>query len=193
MNEATVERILDFWFGSLGPQGEVDAAKKSRWWKKSDEFDALCRKDFAADLALARAGEIVAPKSNPRGALAFIVLCDQLSRNMYRDTPDAFATDALALAVTLDLIDSGELNALAPIEKSFALMPLMHSEELSIHEISMTQFTKLKKENVDNLGFAERHKTIIEKFGRYPHRNSILGRESTPEERAFLRQPGSSF
>ena len=193
MNDETVQRVMDFWFGALGPEGQVDPAKKARWWKKSAEFDALCREEFAADLARARSGELRAPQDSARGALAYIVLCDQLSRNMYRDTPDAFATDELALAVTRDLVESGKLDSLSSVEKSFALMPLMHSEDLSVHEISMAEFAKLQKENIDNLSFAERHKAIIERFGRYPHRNSILGRESTPEEVAFLSEPGSSF
>lgn len=184
---------MDFWFGELGPDGSVSAAKQARWWKKSDDFDKLCRKEFEAELKAAAQGQIQAPTDNARGALAFIILCDQLSRNMYRDTPAAFATDPLALSVTQHLITSGMLGSLSRIEKSFALMPLMHSEQLSVQEQSIEQFAALKEEGHNNLDFAIRHKKIIDQFHRYPHRNAILGRESTPEEVRFLEQPGSSF
>jgi uncharacterized protein (DUF924 family) len=193
MTEAMQAQILEFWFGTMGPDGSVDSAKRSRWWKKSSEFDALCRKHFEAELKGAAQGDVHPAMETARGALAFIILCDQLSRNMYRDTPSAFATDSLALSVTQKLIETGALSQLLPVEKSFALMPLMHSEELSVHEQSIAQFQALKAEGHDALDFAVRHQKIIEQFGRYPHRNAILGRVSTPEEVLFLEQPGSSF
>lgn len=193
MDEATQNQLLQFWFGEPGPKGEVHADKQSRWWKKSDDFDNLCREQFEPQLKAASAGTLEAPTDSARGGLAYIILCDQLSRNMYRDTPGAFASDPLALAVTQRLIATGMLDDLSPVEKSFALMPLMHCEELSVQEQSIEQFAKLKKEGKDNLGFAEKHKVIIDRFGRYPHRNSILGRESTSEEISFLTESGSSF
>lgn len=193
MEVATQNRVLQFWFGEPGVHGEVHAEKQARWWKKSDEFDALCKEQFETELKAAADGELTPPTDTARGALAFIILCDQLSRNMYRDTPAAFATDSLALGVTQHLIETGVLGELSVVERSFALMPLMHSEELAVQEQSLAQFAKLKDEGKDNLSFAERHKEIIDRFGRYPHRNAILGRESTPEEITFLTQPGSSF
>ncbi len=187
------DQLLDFWFGPIGADGSVGADRQSRWWTKSSEFDALCCERFEQALQQARAGEITAPQADVRGSLAYIILCDQLSRNMHRGTPDSFASDNLALDATLHLIEAGTLAQLQPVERSFALMPLMHSEELSIQEISVEQFALLKSLGKDNLDFAVRHKAIIDRFGRYPHRNAILGRESTEEEAQFLTQPGSSF
>tara|TARA_R110002096_G_scaffold436051_2_gene666289 strand:+ start:32077 stop:32658 length:582 start_codon:yes stop_codon:yes gene_type:complete len=193
MTDAMQTQVLDFWFGALGPDGKVAPEKQARWWKKSSEFDVLCREQFEEALRGATQATANAATATARGALAFIILCDQLSRNMYRDTPGAFATDSLALAVTQKLISSELLKQLSPVEKSFALMPLMHSEELSVQEQSVQQFTALAEEGHNNLDFAKSHKKIIDQFGRYPHRNAIMGRESTPEELRFLDGPGSSF
>lgn len=193
MDISTQNRVLGFWFGELGEDGSVASEMQSRWWKKSDEFDTLCRDEFEADLKAAASGELLPPTDTARGTLAFIILCDQLSRNMYRDTPKAFATDPLALEATQRLLREGSLGELWPVERSFALMPLMHSEELSVQDQSIAEFEKLKADGKDNLDFAIRHRDIIVRFGRYPHRNAILGRESTPEELEFLTQPGSSF
>lgn len=193
MQDALHTQILEFWFGTIDAEGNVAPETQTRWWKKSSEFDARCREQFLVPLQAAANGELQAPKRPAQSVLAYIVLCDQLSRNIFRDTPRAFATDPLALAATLELIESGLLDMLRPVEKSFALMPLMHSEKPSIQELSIAHFSVLKEEGKDNLDFALRHKAIIDRFGRYPHRNAILGRESTPEEVEFLRQPGSSF
>lgn len=193
MTDALQTQVLDFWFGALGPDGKVTPEKQARWWKKSSDFDALCREQFEVALREATQAAAEASAATPRGALAFIILCDQLSRNMHRDTPGAFATDSLALSVTQKLISSEMLTQLSPVERSFALMPLMHSEELSVQEQSIEQFTELAKDGHNNLDFAKSHKKIIDQFGRYPHRNVILGRQSTPEELQFLEGPGSSF
>ncbi len=193
MDQSTSKRVLEFWFGDIDENGAVAPETQARWWKKSDDFDALCRDQFEADLRAAASGELPPPKGNARHALAYIVLCDQLSRNMHRGTPGAFATDGLALAVSQELIRTDALGELSLVERSFALMPLMHSEERSVQEQSVSEFSKLKEEGRDNLSFALAHKEIIDRFGRYPHRNAILGRESTAEEAAFLTQPGSSF
>ena len=192
MTDSVQAQILEFWFGTVGPNGEVDDAKQSRWWKKSNDFDILCRDQLEGALNAAVEGTLL-PPTGAQGALAYIILCDQLSRNMYRGTPASFASDPLALAVTQKLIASTGLSELTPVEKSFALMPLMHSEELAVQEQSVEQFRALRDEGRDNLDFAISHKKIIERFGRYPHRNAILGRESTPEEVQFLTQPNSSF
>lgn len=185
--------ILDFWFGPFDEAGAVSPERRQRWWTKSETFDTLCRESFESELVAAVAGEREELKSSARGSLAFILLCDQVSRNIYRDTPGAFASDPLALATTRVLIESPGYDALRPAEKSFALMPLMHSEDLAVHELSLKYFEALKAEGQDNLNFAEQHKAIIARFGRYPHRNAILGRTSTPEESEFLTKPGSSF
>jgi uncharacterized protein (DUF924 family) len=193
MTDAMQKKVLEFWFGTLGPSGEVAPEKQARWWKKSSDFDSLCREQFEEELKAAAQGKVNPPTNTARSALAFIILCDQFSRNMYRDTPGSFASDTLALSVTQELIATGKLSELSPVEKSFALMPLMHSEDILVQEQSVEQFGALKEEGHDNLDFAVRHKKIIDQFGRYPHRNAILGRESTPEEVLFLDGPGSSF
>jgi uncharacterized protein (DUF924 family) len=185
--------IVDFWFGSITPEGEVAPEKQARWWKKSPEFDGLCREHFEAELQAIADGKLESLKDGPRGYLAYILLCDQMPRNIFRDTPKAFAWDALALAATRELIESGGLLELHPREQSFALMPLMHSEDKEVHELSLRMFEELAERGIDTAGYAKKHKDIVDRFGRYPHRNKILGRESTAEEIEFLKEPGSSF
>ena len=185
--------IFEFWFGDIGSEGEIDEAKQARWWKKSSDFDALCREHFEEELRAVKRGERDELKKTPRGQVSYILLCDQMPRNMFRDTPEAFAWDSLALAATMELIESGDLLKLHPRVQAFALMPLMHSEDAEVQVQSLKSFTELKERGVDNCDFAISHKKIIDRFGRYPHRNKILGRTSTEEEIEFLKGPGSSF
>jgi uncharacterized protein (DUF924 family) len=185
--------IFEFWFGEISPEGEVDKEKQARWWKKSPDFDALCRERFEQDLRAAARGELDHLKTSPTGTVSFILLCDQMPRNMFRDTPEAFAWDHLALAATKQLIESGDLLTLPQRVQAFALMPLMHSEDPEVHKLSVQSFEELKERGTDNLDYALSHKKIIDRFGRYPHRNKILGRDSTEEEIEFLKGPGSSF
>jgi uncharacterized protein (DUF924 family) len=185
--------IFEFWFGEISPDGEVDKDKQARWWKKSPEFDALCREHFEADVRAAARGELDQLKSSPRGYVSFILLCDQMPRNMFRDTPEAFAWDPLGLAACKELIESGDVLKLPPRVQAFALMPLMHSEEPEDQALAVEMFGALKERGVDNSDFALAHKKIIDQFGRFPHRNHILGRTSTAEEVEFLKGPGSSF
>ncbi|MBL4634274.1 MAG: DUF924 domain-containing protein [Kofleriaceae bacterium] len=184
--------ILEFWFGKISDAGEIAPELVKRWWTKSADFDTLCRDKFEADIKAAVLGEIE-PGESARGGLAFILLCDQISRNIYRDTAGAFATDEIALAATMKIIESGTIDDLHPTEKAFVYMPLMHSEDREIQKISVERFTALKEEGYDTVSFAVRHKDIVDRFGRYPHRNDILSRESSAEEKEFLEQPGSSF
>ena len=147
------------------------------------------------------AGELEEWKTEPRGSLAFVILCDQFSRNMYRDTPRAFAFDSLALETSRTALESGFQDDLADVEAYFLFMPFMHSEEPE----DQRECVRLFRERRDSarpavrgmlgraLEFAERHRDIVERFGRFPHRNKILGRQSTPEELEFLEQPNSSF
>lgn len=190
---ASAHPILEFWFGSLSPEGEVAPEKQARWWKKSAEFDSLCKERFESDVQAASRDELEDLRATPRGALAYILLCDQIPRNIYRDTTDAFAWDARALAATMALIESGEFLTLFPREQAFALMPLMHSEDLDVHTLSIKMFTELAERGVDTVDYARAHQKIIMRFGRYPHRNVIVGRESSAEEIEFLKEPGSSF
>lgn len=174
--------VLDFWFGELSPR---------QWWSGSDEVDRRVAARFGACLAAAARCELYAWRASPAGRLAEIVVLDQFSRNIHRNTPQAFACDSLALALAQEAVAvhaDGELDA---ARRAFLYMPYMHSESLLIHAQAVKLFSLPGMEN--NLAFELRHKEIIERFGRYPHRNAALGRVSTPEEIEFLKTPGSSF
>lgn len=154
-------------------------------------FDQLVRDRFLPLHAQAHAGELNEWRETPIGRLAEIIVLDQFSRNMFRDTPAAFASDDLALQLAQEAVAMGADQSLTPAERAFLLMPFMHSESKRIHEQAVKLFAANGTNN--NLDFELRHKAIIDRFGRYPHRNAILGRESSAEESAFLKQPGSRF
>ena len=176
------EEILTFWFEEIEP---------AKWWVKDDAFDQSIRARFAEVHARATRCELFAWRTQPRGRLAEIIVLDQFSRNMYRGSPAAFASDPLALALAQEAIAAGAEDALDPVERSFLYLPFMHSESPAIHAIALELYRKNGIQS--NLDFEIRHKNIIERFGRYPHRNAILGRASTAEEIEFLKQPGSGF
>lgn len=176
------QTILEFWFNEISP---------AQWWKKDAEFDRLIAARFGAVHAQAARGELFGWRGTPGGRLAEVIVLDQFSRNLFRDSARAFACDGMALVLAQEAIGAGADRALRPIERSFLYMPFMHSESLSIHEVAVALFTQ--NSLPDNLDFELRHKAIIARFGRYPHRNAALGRESTPEELEFLQQPGSRF
>ena len=154
-------------------------------------MDEAIRTRFGATLAAAARCELFAWRTTPEGRLAEILVLDQFSRNVYRDTPQAFAQDALALALAQELVASGQDRNLPLAQRSFAYMPYMHSESAVVHAQAIDLFSQPGME--DTLRFELRHKDIIDRFGRYPHRNALLGRISTPEELAFLSAPGSAF
>lgn len=174
--------ILRFWFE------ETDPAK---WWAKDDAFDQLIRGRFSGVHARATRCELFEWRTEARGRLAEIIVLDQFSRNMFRGSPLAFASDALALVLAQEAIAVRADAALSPTERSFLYLPFMHSESLKIHALALELYRKNGIQS--NLDFELRHKQIIERFGRYPHRNGILGRQSTDEEIEFLKQPGSGF
>ena len=180
--DMTPEDILHFWFCECTPK---------HWWTKSADFDALVRRRFQSVHAAANAGELWAWRASGRGRLAEVIILDQFSRNMYRDDPRAFASDGLALMLAQEAIGLTVQRGWSADWKSFLYMPFMHSESWLMHEHALELFSEPGLE--DNLKFEHAHKAIIEQFGRYPHRNEILGRRSTPEETEFLKQPGSSF
>lgn len=196
-----IEDILYFWFGNLTSDDQMPQEKSEMWFKKSAETDQTIKDRFQAELIEATQGETESWQSTPRGTLALIILLDQFSRNIYRETPKSFAQDPQALALALKGIEKGIDAALRPVERIFLFMPLMHSEQLAHQEQCIQLFEKLEAEVPQaikemakaSLDFAHRHKEIIEKFGRFPHRNDILGRTSTEAEKAFLLQPGSRF
>ncbi len=171
--------VLKFWFE------EID---EKQWWVKDEAFDSLIQSRFGKTHYQANKGELFSWRQSPQGRLAEIIVLDQFSRNMYRDTPLAFASDSLALVLAQEAINLEVHKELTPQQRSFLLMPFMHSESAIIHEVALTLF-----KDTNNLDFEIKHTNIIDRFGRYPHRNSILGRESTRDELDFLQQPGSSF
>jgi len=172
----------DFWFTELTPK---------QHYAKNAALDNAIRTRFGAAREAAARCELFAWRATPEGRLAEILVLDQFSRNVYRDTVRAFAQDPLALALAQELVASGQDRSLPLARRSFAYMPYMHSESALIHQQAVTLFSQAGME--DSLRFELRHQAIIERFGRYPHRNAILGRTSTPEELAFLNEPGSAF
>ncbi|MDH4571516.1 DUF924 family protein [Salinicola acroporae] len=182
MTIATPHQVLDFWFETLTPK---------EWFRKDADLDRTIAERFGDTLAAAAHCECWQWRETPAGRLAEIIVQDQFSRNVHRDTPGAFAQDPLALALAQELIARGEDAELPVAQRIFAYMPFMHSESLAIHARAVALFDVPGMET--QLDYEHRHREIIERFGRYPHRNAILGRESTPEEVAFLRQPGSAF
>lgn len=171
--------ILNFWFEELEPK---------QWWVKDLALDEMIKERFEGVHRQAMAGELYTWRESPEGRLAEIIVLDQFSRNMYRDQPGSFASDPLALCLAQTAVAVGDDLKLNDQQKPFLYMPYMHSESLTIHDEAMRLFKDLP-----NLDFEIKHRDIIVKFGRYPHRNDILGRESTAEEIKFLTQPGSSF
>jgi len=176
------QEILNFWFEQTEP---------AQWWKKDDAFDALLRERFSELHARASQCELYEWRKEPAGRLAEVIILDQFSRNMFRDSAKAFASDAMSLALSQEAIANGADQVLTRVQRSFLYMPFMHSESLKIHEVAVDLFRKNGIQS--NLDFEFSHKKIIEQFGRYPHRNKVLGRVSTKEEIEFLSQPGSSF
>lgn len=162
-----------------------------QWWNKSPDFDRLITTRFGSLLASAERCELYAWRETAKGRLAEIIVLDQFSRNVYRDTPRAFANDPLALGLAQTAVAIKADLELSIPEKTFLYMPYMHSESLMIHAIAVSLFTQTGME--PTLNFENQHRAIIDRFGRYPHRNAILGRLSSPEELVFLTTPGSSF
>ena len=178
----THQDILDFWFEELTTR---------QHFVKDAALDALIRARFGTTLEAAARCELWAWRATPQGRLAEIVVLDQFSRNAYRDTPRAFAQDALALVLAQELVATGQDRSLSIEQRVFAYLPYMHSESALVHAQAVALFSQPGLE--DNLAFELRHKTIIDRFGRYPHRNAVLGRTSSALELAFLSEPGSSF
>ncbi|OZG74677.1 hypothetical protein BTA51_06755 [Hahella sp. CCB-MM4] len=174
--------VLEFWFQELDPKD---------WWRKSHQLDSTIARRFGTIHQAACAGECEAWRTEPMGRLAEVIVLDQFSRNIFRDRPEAFAADGMALVLAQTAISAGADQSLDATHKAFLYLPFMHSESALIHERAMQLFNQPGLEN--NLDFEIRHKAIIDRFGRYPHRNDILGRKSTAEEIDFLQQPGSSF
>jgi uncharacterized protein (DUF924 family) len=176
------QHVLDFWFEEIDPV---------MWFKKDDEFDRLLHTRFGKLWQAASQGELAHWRATIKGRLAEIIVLDQFSRNLFRNTPRSFACDGMALVLAQEAIATGLCENLTVEQRGFLYLPFMHSESALIHQQALELFRQLN--NGDQLEFEIRHKAIIDRFGRYPHRNEILGRESTFEEQEFLQQPGSGF
>lgn len=174
--------VLDFWF--------IETEPKS-WWTANPAFDERIRGRFAALQARVAHGELYAWRATPEGRLAEIIVLDQFSRNLFRGTAQAFAQDLAALVLAQEAVAAGAHRGLEPMQRTFLLMPYMHSESREIHAVAEQLFREFTP--AENHDFELRHKAIVDRFGRYPHRNAALGRTSTPEELGFLEQPGSAF
>lgn len=176
------QQVIDFWFKELEP---------AQWWQKDDQIDRIIKERFSQFHFQATKCELYHWRETPQGRLAEIIILDQFSRNIFRNRPQSFQYDSLALVLSQSAVLVKADQLLTPIQRSVLYLPFMHSESLKIHEIAIDLYRQngLK----ENLEFEIKHQQIIEKFGRYPHRNQVLGRISTLEEIEFLKQPNSSF
>ncbi|OIO72506.1 MAG: hypothetical protein AUJ57_05770 [Zetaproteobacteria bacterium CG1_02_53_45] len=182
MKATSMVDVLQFWFAELEPR---------QWWVKDEGLDREIEARFGALHRDAAAAKLYNWREDATGRLAEIIILDQFSRNIFRDTPLAFACDGMALVLAQEAVRIGADQEFDTPEKAFFYMPYMHSESMAIHTQAVKLFDQPGSEF--NLEFELKHKAIIDRFGRYPHRNAILGRESTAEEVEFLTQPGSSF
>jgi uncharacterized protein (DUF924 family) len=187
--------VLDFWFLPIGAKGHN--AQRAEWFRKDDAFDRAIFQQFGEVIEQALLGGLRQwDDEGTQGALARIIVLDQFTRNVYRGTPKAFAGDELALEAARALDDSGANQTLPPAQRAFSYMPLEHAESLSMQMRCVDLFEMLAADApayAGMLDYAKKHYEVIRRFGRFPHRNAILGRASTPEEIEFLKQPGSSF
>lgn len=192
--------ILHTWFGE-GDDAAIIGRQSKLWWGKDVDVDADLRRRFEPVLKALSAGGKRAWLARPEGRLAAIILADQIPRNIYRETPAAFSTDPLARSLTLEGLEAGADRMLRPLQRVFFYLPLEHAESLALQDLSVMLFQVLLDEAPPALqgafrgylDFARRHRDIIRRFGRFPHRNRILGRESGAAELVFLEQPGSGF
>jgi uncharacterized protein (DUF924 family) len=197
----SLESVLAFWFGAPGSAAEIAGRQSKLWFGKSPANDQAVIERFAATLTAATAGRLDHWVNTPRGRLALVIALDQFPHHIHRDQPQAFATDPQALTHSLAALDAGEDRRLAPIERVFLYLPLEHAESLAMQEQSVSLYEQLAHEAAADeravfdgfLDYARKHRDVVARFGRFPHRNAILGRPSTPDELEFLKQPGSRF
>lgn len=187
------QEILDFWFGESNSPEFGKSQKK--WFEKNLDFDSEVRSRFLAPYELAISGQLDDWQDSAQECLALIIVLDQFSRNIFRGTPEAFAADGKALIAAEQAVKNQFDRTLLPVQKWFIYLPFEHSENIEHQQKSVELFSLLSGEPDSELviDYARRHLEIIERFGRFPHRNQILGRETTPEEAEFLKQPGSGF
>lgn len=193
--------VLTFWLGEVDERGLVAPEIGQRWWRKDPEFDRAVRAQFEPVWHGIMRGDHLNWLEEPRGRLAYVIVLDQLARNMFRGAPASFAGDVLALAAAAEGVERGHDRELPGLARALFYMPFMHSEDEGEQTRGVELFTAQRDESqgelrasvANMLDYAERHRAIVRRWGRFPHRNAILGRRSTPEELEFLKQPGSSF
>lgn len=198
---ATPDAVLDFWFGAPGSAAEVAARQRALWFAKSAANDRIVIERFAETLVAAGKGELAGWAATPRGRLALIVVLDQFPHHIHRDHGQSFAYDAQSLALAMEMIERGEDAHLTPIERVFVYLPLEHAESIEVQDLSVALYETLANEAVAAerqlfdgfLDYARKHRDVVVRFGRFPHRNELLGRPDTAEEIEFLKQPGSRF
>jgi len=189
---ASPQEVLDFWFAAPGSAEHGTA--RHLWFTKSDDTDALIRARFGATVEAALQAKLDHWREELRSTLALIVLLDQFTRNIFRDTARAFAGDAAAIALAERVVDAGLDRQLSLNERWFVYLPFEHAESLSLQERAVQLFKQLAADGLtEPLALAIKHRDVVARFGRFPHRNALLGRVSSPEEEAFLREPGSRF
>jgi uncharacterized protein (DUF924 family)/predicted DNA-binding protein with PD1-like motif len=191
---AAAQQVLDFWFGAPGSEAHLQT--RDAWFRKSEAIDRDIRERFAHEIEAALRGDLRAWEATPQGTLALILLLDQFTRNGFRNTPRAFEGDAQALQLARRLVHQGLDRQLAPVQRWFVYMPFEHAEDIAAQDESVRLFTELAQAGPgfdSALDYAHRHRDVIARFGRFPHRNAILGRDSTPAEQEYLSQPGAGF
>ena len=197
----TPDAVLDFWFGAPGSAAEVAARQRTLWFAKSAANDQIVAERFAETLVAAGRGELDDWAATPRGRLALIVVLDQFPHHIHRGHGQSFAYDALSLALAMEMIERGEDAHVTPIERVFVYLPLEHAESMAMQDWSVALYETLADEAAAAerqlfdgfLDYARKHRDVVARFGRFPHRNELLGRPSTTEEIEFLKQPGSRF
>ena len=195
------EELLEFWFGTVVDEAVVIAEKADLWWSKDPANDRLCKQRFADALAAAGGGELDEWADSARGRLALILLLDQMSRTLHRNSAKAYACDDPARSLTAGGIERRQDTELRYCERVFFYLPLMHSEDLEDQEQSVALYrgllaaapSSVEEQFSGNLDYAIAHRDLIQRFGRFPHRNAVLGRESTEEELAYLADAGAGF
>ena len=194
LSPTQVAEIIDFWF--LPATAPDHGKPRAQWFSKDKEFDLLITQKFAHLVEQALSDTLSVADNSPSSALAYILLLDQFTRNIYRDTPRAFAGDSKARGAAQMMVDSNMDQQLPPMQRCFVYLPFEHSEDIGLQKQSVALFTQLHKETnayLEELDYAVRHHDVIAQFQRFPHRNAILGRPSTAAELAFLALPGSHF
>jgi uncharacterized protein (DUF924 family) len=196
-----IERVLEFWFGSTGADGAIDPSRRKMWFREGRKHDAEIRRRFGALHERACRGELDGWAATARGRLALILVLDQFSRHLHRASARAYAQDAAAQRLAVEGLEQGADRELAPAERSFFYLPLEHAEDRELQALSVQCFERLaaavapalSTDYESFLDYARRHREVVERFGRFPHRNAALERASTQAELDFIEQPGSSF